>query len=149
MRGPRLQVFGRPFNRALMHYGPLFYWQSALISTRVRELGCRFYSTLEVCEDRDFLAQIADHGDFVFVPAATTFNYRPDLGTSATGDGANRNVARVARFENLLRAKQAGSGIYHNERAATHVPDRRSRGTPRRSRRVARGLRKRARRVPG
>ena len=79
-----------------MHYGPLFYWQSALISTRVRELGCRFDSTLEVCEDRDFLAQIAEHGDFVFVPAAPTFNYRPDLGTSGTGDGANRNVARVA-----------------------------------------------------
>jgi tetratricopeptide (TPR) repeat protein len=113
------QVFGRPFNRALMHYGPLFYWQSALISTRVRELGCGFDSMLEVCEDRDFLAQIAEHGDFVFVPAAATFNYRPDLGTSGTGDGANRNVARVARFENLLRAKWAGPGIYHNERAAT------------------------------
>ena len=51
--------------------------------------------------------------------AAATFNYRPDLGTSGTGDGANRNVARVARFENLLRAKWAGSGMYHNERAAT------------------------------
>ena len=118
-QGRVLQVFGRPFNRALMHYGPLFYWQSALISTRVRDLGCRFDSALEVCEDRDFLAQIADHGDFVFVPAAATFNYRPDLGTSGTGDGANRNVARVARFENLLRAKWAGPGIYHNERAAT------------------------------
>lgn len=112
------QVFGRPFNRALMHYGPLFYWQSALISTRVRDLGCRFDPMLEVCEDRDFLAQIAEHGDFVFVPTAATFNYRPDLGTSGTGDGANRNVARVARFENLLRAKWAGPGIYHNERAA-------------------------------
>jgi tetratricopeptide (TPR) repeat protein len=113
------QVFGRPFNRALMHYGPLFYWQSALISTRVRDLDCRFDSALEICEDRDFLAQIAEHGDFVFVPTATTFNYRPDLGTSGTGDGANRNVARVARFENMLRAKWAGPGIYHNERAAT------------------------------
>ena len=113
------QVFGRPFNRALMHYGPLFYWQSALISTRVRDLDCRFDPALEICEDRDFLAQIAEHGDFVFVPAAATFNYRPDLGTSGTGEGANRNVARVARFENLLRAKWAGPGIYHNERAAT------------------------------
>ena len=112
------QVFGRPFNRALMHYGPLFYWQSALISVRVRDLGCRFDPALEVCEDRDFLAQIAEHGDFVFVPTAATFNYRPDLGTSGTGNGANRNAARVARFENLLRAKWAGQGIYHNERAA-------------------------------
>ena len=113
------QVFGRPFNRALMHYGPLFYWQSAIISTRIRELGCGFDPALEVCEDRDFLAQIAEHGDFAFEPAIATFNYRPDLGTSGTGQGANRNAVRVARFENLLRAKWAGSGVYHNERVAT------------------------------
>jgi glycosyltransferase involved in cell wall biosynthesis len=116
--GRVLQVFGRPFNRALMHYGPLFYWQSAIISTRVRDLGCGFDAALDVCEDRDFLAQIAEQGDFVFVPSLATFNYRPDLGTSGTGQGANRNAARVARYENLLRAKWAGSGIYHNERAA-------------------------------
>ena len=113
------QVFGRPFNRALMHYGPLFYWQSAIISTRIRDLGCGFDPALEVCEDRDFLAQIAEHGDFAFEPAIATFNYRPDLGTSGTGQGANRNAVRVARFENLLRAKWAGPGVYHNERVAT------------------------------
>ena len=101
-----------------MHYGPLFYWQAALISTRVRELGCRFDPTLAVCEDRDFLAQIAQHGDFAFLPSAATFNYRPDLGTSGTGHGANRDAARVARFENLLRAKWAGPGQLHNERVA-------------------------------
>ena len=116
--GRELKVFGRPFNRALMHYGPLFYWQAALISTRVRELGCRFDPTLAVCEDRDFLAQIAQHGDFAFLPSAATFNYRPDLGTSGTGHGANRDAARVARFENLLRAKWAGPGTLHNERVA-------------------------------
>lgn len=118
-RGRLQQVFGRPFNRALMHYGPLFYWQSAIISTRIRELGCGFDPSLEVCEDRDFLAQIAEHGDFAFEPAIATFNYRPDLGTSGTGQGANRNAVRVARYENLLRAKWAGPGVYHNERVAT------------------------------
>ena len=116
--GRELKVFGRPFNRALMHYGPLFYWQAALISTRVRELGCRFDPALAVCEDRDFLAQIAQHGDFAFLPSTATFNYRPDLGTSGTGHGANRDAARVARFENLLRAKWAGPGTLHNERVA-------------------------------
>jgi Glycosyl transferase family 2/SEC-C motif len=112
------QVFGRPFNRALMHFGPLFYWQAALIRTHVRELGCRFDPAFEICEDRDFLAQIAEHGDFVFVPHAATFNYRPDLGTSGTGNVGNRDAARVARFENMLRAKWAGAGVYHNERVA-------------------------------
>ncbi len=115
----RLQrVFGRPFNRALMHYGPLFYWQAALIRTRVRELGCGFDAAFDVCEDRDFLAQIAQHGDFAFAPHVATFNYRPDLGTSGTGEGANRNVARLARYDNLLRAKWAGHGTYHTERVS-------------------------------
>jgi tetratricopeptide (TPR) repeat protein len=101
-----------------MHYTPLFYWQAALIRTRVRDLGCRFDPALAVCEDRDFLLQIASHGDFAFLPAAATFRFRPDLGTSGTGHGVNRDAARVARFDNLLRAKWAGAGELHNERAA-------------------------------
>ena len=116
--GREQRVVGRPFNRALLHYTPLFYWQAALISARVRTLGCRFDPSLTVCEDRDFLAQIAVHGDFVFLPSAATFRFRPDLGTSGTGDGVNRDVARVARFDNMLRAKWAGRGEMHNERAA-------------------------------
>jgi uncharacterized protein YchJ len=112
------RTFGRRFNRALMHFGPLLHWQAALIRTRVRELECRLDPAFEICEDRDFLAQIAEHGDFVYVPELATFNYRPDLGTSGTGNAANRDNARVARFENLLRAKWAGQGIYHTERAA-------------------------------
>jgi hypothetical protein len=112
----RLQkAFGLRFNRALMHFEPLFYWQAALISARVRDLGCRFDAALAICEDRDFLAQIARHGDFVFVPSASTFNFRPDLGTSGTGRGPNRDGARLARYENLLRAKWAGTGTFHNE----------------------------------
>lgn len=112
------KVFGRPFNRALMHFGPLFYWQASLIRTDVRALGCRFDIEFDVCEDRDFLAQIATHGDFVFIPDLATFNYRPDLGTSGTGDGPNRDYPKVARYENLLRAKWAGPGTWHNERVA-------------------------------
>ena len=116
--GREQRIVGRPFNRALMHYTPLFYWQAALIRTRVRDLGCRFDPALSVCEDRDFLLQIASHGDFAFLPAAATFRFRPDLGTSGTGHGVNRDAARVARFDNLLRAKWAGAGELHNERAA-------------------------------
>jgi len=112
------RVFGHPFNRALMHYGPLFYWQAALIRTRVRDLPCRFDPAFEICEDRDFLAQIAEYGEFAYAPHVATFNYRPDLGTSGTGNASNRDAARVALFDNLLRAKWAGQGIYHTERAA-------------------------------
>ena len=112
------RLFGRPFNRALMHFGSLFNWQAALIRTRVRDLGCTFDPDFEICEDRDFLTQVAEHGDFVFVPDLATFNYRSDVGTSGTGTGANRDHARIARFQNLIRAKWAGHGVYHAEKAA-------------------------------
>lgn len=109
------KLFGGPFNRSLMYYGPLFYWQAAIIRRKVIELGCRFDETLEVCEDRDFLNQIARHTDFVFVPVVG-FNYRPDLGTSGTGSGANRDAPRLVRSDNLLRAKWAGESTYHTRR---------------------------------
>jgi tetratricopeptide (TPR) repeat protein len=110
-------LFGHPFNRALMHYGPLCYWQASLIRTRVRDLGCRFDPAFDVCEDRDLLAQIAQHGDFAFVPLAT-LNYRPDLGTSGTGRGANRNDARRVLYDARLKAKWSGPGTYHWARVA-------------------------------
>jgi len=109
-------VFGIGFNRAVMFYGPLFYWQAALIRRRAIEAGCRFDERMEVCEDRDFLAQIAELGDFAFFPAVN-FNYRPDLGTSGTGQGSNFDIARLSRYDGLLRAKWSGSGTYHSERA--------------------------------
>lgn len=109
------KVFGAPFNRALMYFGPLFYWQASLISRRVIDLGCRFDESMDVSEDRDFVHQVAEHGDFHFEPVVT-FNYRPDLGTSGTGHGSNRDVARTVRFEDRLRAKWAGPSTYHTTR---------------------------------
>jgi len=109
------KLFGCPFNRSLMYYGPLFYWQAAIIRHKVIELGCHFDEALEVCEDRDFLHQIAEHSDFVFVPVIG-FNYRPDLGTSGTGSGTNRDIPRFLRSENLLRAKWADASAHHTNR---------------------------------
>ena len=84
--GSVIRTFGVPFNRALMFCGPLFYWPAALINRRVVALGCRFDERLSVCEDRDFLAQIAEHDDFIMVPV-TAFNYRSAIGTSGTAVG--------------------------------------------------------------
>ncbi|CAH1070199.1 glycosyltransferase [Candidatus Nitrotoga sp. 1052] len=109
------KLFGSPFNRAMMYYGPLFYWQAAIIRRKVIVLGCCFDETFEICEDRDFLHQIAEHCDFVFVPVVG-FNYRPDLGTSGTGPGANRDRPRILRSENQLRAKWANASSYHTRR---------------------------------
>ncbi|MEQ1741871.1 MAG: glycosyltransferase, partial [Candidatus Nitrotoga sp.] len=109
------KLFGSPFNRAMMYYGPLFYWQTAIIRRKVIDLGCRFDEALDICEDRDFLHQVAEHCDFVFVPVVG-FNYRPDLGTSGTGPGANRDMPRILRSENLLRAKWANASSYHTRK---------------------------------
>ncbi|MBI1283197.1 MAG: glycosyltransferase [Thiobacillus sp.] len=114
------KIFGIPFNRAMLYYGPLFYWQASLIARKVRDLGCQFDEALEICEDRDFLHQIAEHGDFVFVPIVT-FNYRPDLGTSGTGRGPNWDAARMQYFDAMLRAKWAGPREYHTTRAGNGV----------------------------
>ncbi len=109
------KLFGNPFNRSMMYHGPLFYWQSAIIRRKVIELGCRFDEALETSQDRDFLNQIAQHADFVFVPVAA-FNYRTDLGTSGTGSGANRDTPRRIRAEQQLHAKWAGESFYHTRR---------------------------------
>ncbi|CAG9931710.1 glycosyltransferase [Candidatus Nitrotoga arctica] len=109
------KLFGSPFNRALMYFGPLFYWQAAIIRSKVIELGCRFDETLEICEDRDFLNQIAEHSNFVFVPVVG-FNYHPYLGTSGTGSTATRDIPRMERSENILRSKWSGASSYHTRR---------------------------------
>jgi tetratricopeptide (TPR) repeat protein len=117
------KLFGCPFNRSLMYYGPLFYWQAAIIRRKVIELGCHFDEALEVCEDRDFLYQIAEHSDFVFVPV-TGFNYRPDLGTSGTAypddPSALHGLARLALHDGQLDAaeKWARRAIEINPSAA-------------------------------
>ena len=113
--GSVVRTIGGPFNRALLHCGPLFFWQAALIRMRVRDLGCRVDEALEICDDRDFLAQIARHSDFAFI-AADTFGYRADTGTSGTGRGGNRDDGRRLQFDALLRARWKGPATYHVER---------------------------------
>jgi len=109
-------TLGRPFNRAIMFYGPLCFSQAALARRDVIRLGCLFDEQMEIGEDRDFMAQIAEHSDFTKIDLAT-FNYYVELGTSGTGQGSNQNVCQSQRFEQLLRAKWFGSGTYHSERS--------------------------------
>lgn len=106
------KVFGMPFNRMMLFYRPLFYWQASLIRTRVRDLGCAFDPQLSIMEDIDFIRQIADHGNFVYSDAIT-FNFRSDIGTSGTGTGGNRDFARIRRFDNLLSAKWVSQRIIY------------------------------------
>jgi glycosyltransferase involved in cell wall biosynthesis len=112
--GETKYLYGFPFNRAIMFYGPLLYLQSALIRRQALELGCRFDERFEISEDRDFCAQIAEYSDFEHV-RHVGFNYGMELGTSGTA-GSNRDMIRTARFEQLLRFKWFGLGVYHTAR---------------------------------
>jgi glycosyltransferase involved in cell wall biosynthesis len=101
---------GRPFNRALMFYGPLFCFPAALVSRNVLRLGCRFDERMEIGEDRDFFAQIAEHSDFTKIDLAT-FNYYAELGTSGTGQGDNQNVCRSQSF-NIYCAPNGSAAVF-------------------------------------
>ena len=100
-----------------MFYGPILYFPTALIRRSVLDLGCRFDERFEISEDRDFFSQIAEHSDFEHV-RHVSFNYGMELGTSGTGRGKNRDIARMVRFEQLLRYKWFGTGAYHSARVS-------------------------------
>lgn len=113
--GETLSLWGLPFNRAFMSHNPLLHFSTALIRRDVLDLGCRFDERMEINEDRDFCSQIAEHSDFEHI-RHVGFNFSVDLGTSGTGQGAKRDVAKVARFEQLLRQKWLAAGTYHTAR---------------------------------
>ena len=111
------RLHGLPFNRALLYHGPIMCWQAALFRSSVIALGCRFRGELDGVEDRDFVAQVADRGDLAMIDAAT-FCFRPDVGTSGTGVGANFDRGRTACVDLRLRTAWFGTGTVHTERAA-------------------------------
>jgi tetratricopeptide (TPR) repeat protein len=105
--GKVLDFIGSPFIRAMYYHGVLFLWQTALIATRVRDQGCRFDEALDICEDLDFMMQVSDHGEFIYIPEVI-FGFRQDTGTSGTGRGQNWDGGRTLYFRALLQAKWAG-----------------------------------------
>ena len=113
--GETTSLSGLPFNRAIMFHGPLLCFPTALIRRNVLDLGCRFDERMEISEDRDFFSQIAEYSDFEHV-RQVTFNYGVELGTSGTGRGNNQDITRARRFEQLLRYKWFGVGVYHTAR---------------------------------
>ncbi len=109
-------LWGMPFNPAQVHVHPLFCWQAAIFNRRVVDLGCAFDEVFEICEDRDFVLQVAAHARPVQIEAVT-FNFRPDLGTSGTGRGSNWDPMRMLAFDQRLKAKWAGARVRQQERA--------------------------------
>jgi glycosyltransferase involved in cell wall biosynthesis len=114
--GETISLSGLPFNRAIMFHDAILCFPTALIRRSVLSMDFRFDERLEISEDRDFFSQIAEYSDFEHV-RHVSFNYCVELGTSGTGRLNNRDIAKLLRFEQLLRCKWFGIGRYHIARA--------------------------------
>jgi tetratricopeptide (TPR) repeat protein len=109
--GALVRLRAQPFSRRLLHEVSYVGMNAALVR-RSALATCRFDERFEVCEDWDFFLQLAEAGDFTFVPVETIL-YRGYLGTSDTGQVAQAASARERRFAALLAAKweQRGSEL--------------------------------------
>jgi len=101
--GNVLRTRAQPFSRLLL-YQDCYIAPVSLLFRREAMFGCRFDERLEICEDWDFWLQLAEHGDFAFVPAETAV-YRASLGMSGTGPGGQRDEGRYRRYTAMLAAK--------------------------------------------
>lgn len=109
--GMSREVIGRPLNRVLLYHQPLICLQASLVRTRVRDLGCAFDAAFAVAEDRDFLCQVAELGNFAHCDSVTV--------TRDSGALASRAQSKsdAALDSNRLRAKWAGQAIVLSRRA--------------------------------
>jgi tetratricopeptide (TPR) repeat protein len=101
--GRTLRVRAQPFSALLLHQDCYVAINSVLFR-RAALAHCRFDEQFEICEDWDFWLQVAELGDFTFVPDETAV-YRSALGASGTGLGAGRDEERYRRYRAMLMAK--------------------------------------------
>ncbi len=101
--GGTIRTRAQPFSRLLL-YQDCYIAPVSLLFRRTALAQCRFDERLEICEDWDFWLQLAELGDFAFVPAETAV-YRASLGLSGTGPGSKRDEERYRRYTGLLAAK--------------------------------------------
>ncbi len=102
--GSTLYVYGGPWIawRQLNHG----FFQLAAVMFR-RELlarGVRFDEALDILEDLEFFVQCARVARFHYLPEAVS-RYHVTEGTSGTGEGANRDDARLRRALDYIRTK--------------------------------------------
>ena len=101
--GCAVQVHAQPFSRLLLHRDSYIPMNSVLFR-RTALAQCRFDERLAICEDWDFWLQLAELGDFAFVPAETAV-YRSSLGMSGTRPGVKRNEEQCRRYTALIATK--------------------------------------------
>lgn len=101
------KALGAPLNRVLLYHAPLISLQACLIRTRVRDLGCAFDPSLLLSDDRDFLCQVAEFGDFAHVDALTVNCAHQE----------SESPSRRIFYDNQVRAKWAGPAVLLSRRA--------------------------------
>ena len=101
--GRTSRVRAQSFSRLLL-YQDCYIAANSVVFRRSALGQCRFDERLEICEDWDFWLQLAELGDFDFVPAETAV-YRASLGLSGTGPGTQRDEQRYRRYTAMLAAK--------------------------------------------
>jgi tetratricopeptide (TPR) repeat protein len=102
------RVRAQPFSRLLL-YQDCYIAINSVLFRRAALAQCRFDERFEICEDWDFWLQLAELGDFAFVPAETAV-YRASLGMSGTGPGNQRDEERYRRHTALLATKWGQRG---------------------------------------
>ena len=101
--GRVVRLRAQPFSRLLLHQ-VCYIVSDALLFRRAALATCRFDEQLDLCEDWDFWIQLAELGDFAFIPVETVV-YRAYLGSSDTGRVGQAASERLRRFAAQLGRK--------------------------------------------
>ena len=103
-QGQALYVYGGPWVewRQLSH--GFFQLAGVTFKRELLERGVRFDERLEILEDLEFFVQCAQAARFRYL-ATPVSRYYVTHGTSGTGEGNNRDTARVQKALSLIREK--------------------------------------------
>jgi LmbE family N-acetylglucosaminyl deacetylase len=86
------QQFGKPFAKVRLMSGNYMPIHSVLFRSAACASGCRFDEALQLFEDWDFWLQLAEVGDFQFLPVFTAY-YRISAAGGFGVNGGNENDA--------------------------------------------------------
>ena len=101
--GRVMHYFGSPFRRE-ERFTTGFFGLGTLIMGRELAGKARFDTGLDLLEDLDFFAQLADLTTFTYIDTPVQ-RYWSDAGTSGAGIGANDDPARVTRALEYIHRK--------------------------------------------
>jgi glycosyltransferase involved in cell wall biosynthesis len=101
--GATSRIFGGPFHRELLQRSNYLSIHAVVFHRSFVDEGVRFDEAFATFEDWDFWLQLAQRGDFTFVPRPGAI-YHAERGGSGAGAGANLDrEALLAQRDRLMR----------------------------------------------